>query len=274
MKIIESFIVAKSQNINECEDAIFYNENFACVIDGATSKGSNLWGGKTSGQKAAELIKEEIKGFPNDINPTSAINQINKRIMQYYISKGQLETVTRSPKERLTASMVLYSVSRNEIWQIGDCIFMIDGVLHLNNKKIDEILSEVMGLVLELSLIEGMSMEQISTEDLGRNFILPLLQKQSFLQNHPNSRYAYTVIDGFDVDINKVVIKPVPKGTKQIILASDGYPELKPTLEESEQALQNIIKQDPLCMNRFKSTKGLKPGNQSFDDRAYLRMEL
>ena len=58
------------------------------------------------------------------------------------------------------------------------------------------------------------------------------------------------------------------------MLASDGYPYLKDTLEASEQALQEVLQEDPLLFRKYKATKGLQIGNRSFDDRAYIKLEI
>ena len=66
----------------------------------------------------------------------------------------------------------------------------------------------------------------------------------------------------------------IPPETQVVVLASDGYPYLLPSLLETENALASVIKEDPLCFRRFKSVKGVGPGNISFDDRAYLKFSL
>lgn len=66
----------------------------------------------------------------------------------------------------------------------------------------------------------------------------------------------------------------VDEGINELVLASDGYPFLKPTLDESEAMLASQLGNDPLCMNTFKATKGLMAGNKSFDDRSYLRVGI
>ena len=55
------------------------------------------------------------------------------------------------------------------------------------------------------------------------------------------------------------------------MLASDGYPHLKPTLDASEEALEKQLAADPLNIRLFKATKGWVSGNNSFDDRTYIR---
>ena len=83
--------------------------------------------------------------------------------------------------------------------------------------------------------------------------------------------YKVRVLDGFFEDMSSIKIIDVPDNAQEIVLASDGYPELLPTLEESERALKEILAEDPLFILRHKSTKGLQKGNNSFDDRAYIR---
>ena len=58
------------------------------------------------------------------------------------------------------------------------------------------------------------------------------------------------------------------------ILASDGYPVLADTLEETERLLACSLAEDPLRIGEHLSTKGVAAGNESFDDRTYLRMKL
>lgn len=59
---------------------------------------------------------------------------------------------------------------------------------------------------------------------------------------------------------------------KTIVLASDGYPYLKDSLEASEHALQGVLRDDPLLFRTYKATKGIQQGNLSFDDRAYVKI--
>ena len=84
---------------------------------------------------------------------------------------------------------------------------------------------------------------------------------------------TFSVIDGFPIALDKVRVINV-SGAKEIVLATDGYPFLYPTLSKSEQALTRQLSEDPLCIGHFKATKGLMRGNQSFDDRTYIRFRL
>jgi len=59
-----------------------------------------------------------------------------------------------------------------------------------------------------------------------------------------------------------------------LVLATDGYPVLMPNLKDSEQALHQLLLEDPLCIGPLLGTKGMRPGNKSFDDRTYLKLEI
>lgn len=59
-----------------------------------------------------------------------------------------------------------------------------------------------------------------------------------------------------------------------VVLASDGYPTLLPTLRESEEALAKHLATDPQNITDFVATKGLVEGNASFDDRAYVSLNI
>ncbi len=71
-----------------------------------------------------------------------------------------------------------------------------------------------------------------------------------------------------------VRVELIPKKVHTIILASDGYPLLKNSLEASEQALHHILENDPLLFRLYKATKGVQDGHVSYDDRAYIKLRL
>jgi glycerophosphoryl diester phosphodiesterase len=136
------------------------------------------------------------------------------------------------------------------------------------------LLANVRALYLETEFKLGNIISTSIEIDPGREFILPLLTRQSLFQNTTGSKeYSYGILDGFKVPKNEIKIISL-ENAKNIVLASDGYPILCPTLRKSENYLQRIIEDDPLCYKEFKSTKGVKKGNISFDDRAYLKIEI
>lgn len=115
-------------------------------------------------------------------------------------------------------------------------------------------------------------MESLLRDDRGREVIDYLIRCQRRFQNRGElGPYDYYVLDGFLLANAPVRIHHLPRGASTVILASDGYPKLLPTLAESEEALQEFLGRDPLLFRDLKSTKGAYPGNRSFDDRVYVK---
>lgn len=258
------------------EDGIIVTPDFVAVVDGATSKSDFTLEGKTSGRLAMELAAEAIRSFPADITAEQAVGRITDRIHSFYVEHGLLEGLDAQPAKRFTANGVIYSAARGEVWQVGDCQCIIGALYSQNEKEIDAIMSSARAAFNEAALAGGSTVEDLAAHDVGRDFIYPFLQRQAVLQNNPDrqQRYSFPVFDGFPVRMEQVNIFPVGSNVKELILSSDGYPKLFPTLSESEAYLANILEQDPLCMRLYKSTKGVKKGNCSFDDRAYIRIKL
>ena len=53
-------------------------------------------------------------------------------------------------------------------------------------------------------------------------------------------------------------------------MASDGYPVLFDSLSETENYLMQAVEDDSNCVYSLRGTKGIQPGNQSYDDRTYV----
>lgn len=270
MKIIEQFQQGKKSPAL-CEDRLVITSHYIAVIDGSTSKGTFDYGAP-SGLIAAEMLKTEIESW-TDINLTAAeaTRKLTKVISDYYRTNNIVDEVRKNAENRLTASVAIYSDSRHEVWQIGDCQFLADGKFHDNPKTIDRLACEMRSVMLQLMNLEGKTDSDFAISDSGREFIMPILRKQCILQNNPDAgSLSYGVIDGFEVQRHHIVTTSV-KGVKEIVLSTDGYPRLLPTLSESEDELRKIISTDPMCYRQFLATKGVADGQCSFDDRTYIR---
>lgn len=274
MYVIEQFTKGKKGYPDQCEDLFIINSNFVAVIDGATNVSGGLYDGKTPGRIAAETIKNSIESLPAEATPSKLLKEINQAMRAMHENYQIKEIIEKDVWKAPTASLAIYSRHHQEIWQIGDCQFMLDGVLYQNEKEIDRITGEARSLFLESEIKQGKTIEELLENDTGWKFILPLIKQQYYLQNDSSNQYGFEVINGFPVDEARIKITPVPKKTKELVVASDGYPFLKPTLEESEASLLQLMKEDPLCFRRYKSAKGLIKGNLSFDDRTYVRIRL
>ena len=293
MKIIESSIIGKKSQ-EACEDGMVITDDFIAVIDGSTSKTpKHLNPDMKNGRYAMMLISEYIR---EELKADASVDDFCQGVTAYIYNKvyeklGMVERLKEHPEERLTASAILYSRTRNEVWMVGDCQAIIDGKLYENGKPYEEKIARKRVELIE----QGFSPAE------ARKQIEPLLIKAML----SGQNQTYTVIDGFPVyregvkvvsvsDSSSVqdsvsssdscsVQDPVscsgsasasdtiPSSSSEIVLASDGYPFLKPTLAASEAALAEQIANDPQNIRSFIATKGIVEGNKSFDDRTYIR---
>ena len=293
MKIIESSIIGK-KSPEACEDGMVVTDDFIAVIDGSTSKTpKHLNPDMKNGRYAMMLISEYIR---EELKADDSVDDFCQGVTAYIYNKvyeklGVEERLKEHPEERLTASAILYSRTRNEVWMVGDCQAIIAGKLYENGKPYEE---KIARKRVEL-IAQGLSPAE------ARKQIEPLLIKAML----SGQNQTYTVIDGFPVyregvkvvsvsDSSSVqdsvsssdscsVQDPVscsgsasasdtiPSSSSEIVLASDGYPFLKPTLAASEAALAEQIANDPQNIRSFIATKGIVEGNKSFDDRTYIR---
>ena len=260
MKIIETKIVGK-KSLESCEDGIVCTDDFVAVIDGSTSKTpTHLSPAMKNGRFAMTLISEYIR---QELKAEASVDDFCQGVTAYIYNKVYvpLDIASRlrsHPEERLTASAIVYSRARQEVWMVGDCQAIIDGKLYENGKPYEQEVAEKRAALVR----QGVSPAE------ARQAIVPQLV-QAMLDGQ-NKTYA--VIDGFP--IYREGVKVVNEKSHEVILASDGYPFLKPTLEESETALANQLAHDPQNIDTFIATKGLVDGNVSFDDRAYVRFKL
>ncbi len=264
MEIIEQFIKGKSNDENLCEDALFYNDYFVVVADGVTAKTDTLFNGETGGRAAARMVCEAVAEFPRDTDVSEAVDIMTRKVRSLYGEDTEDSSAA--------VSVIIYSKHRGEIWSIGDCQCIINGEVFLHEKEIDRIVSDMRSLVLEIARREGASQEELMLDDIGRKFVLPVIKKQKYFINS-DGRFSYGVINGSKVQPKDIVVHKVRSGD-EVVLASDGYPELCTTLTQSEEKLQKELKINPLCDGNYRSTKGLQKNCVSFDDRTYIRFRV
>ena len=287
MKIIESSIIGK-KSPEACEDGMVVTDDFIAVIDGSTSKTpKHLNPDMKNGRYAMMLISEYIW---EELKADASVDDFCQGVTAYIYNKvyeklGVEERLKEHPEERLTASAILYSRTRNEVWMVGDCQAIIAGKLYENGKPYEEKIARKRVELIEQGLSPAEARKQIE----------PLLIKAML----SGQNQTYTVIDGFPIYREGVKVVSVsdscsvqdsvpasdsvpcsdfasasdtiPSSSSEIVLASDGYPFLKPTLAASEAALAEQIANDPQNIHSFIATKGIVEGNKSFDDRTYIR---
>ena len=119
-------------------------------------------------------------------------------------------------------------------------------------------------------LSDGKNIDDLCRNDTARPVIIPRM-----IETMRNQNITYSVVDGFPIPRQHVLVIPLDFRPYEIVMASDGYPFLYPSLEESEEALQHQRQNDPLNIGpHFQATKAFHPDNNSFDDRTYIRFRV
>ncbi|MGV3487594.1 MAG: hypothetical protein ACO1OC_03295 [Tuberibacillus sp.] len=275
IKIIELFSEGKKGRPELCEDLYLVNDAFVCVVDGATNITDQLINGKSPGRFIAEVVIDTIGKSANDLYINEVVDAINANLQIHYRDLGLWNEYSNDPSLAPKAAMALYSKHYNEVWLIGDCQCLIDGEHYQHTKIIDEITANARSLYLEAELKKGKTVEELMERDTGFEYVRPLIRMQYYLENiEPEHQYSFEVLNGFSLPIDQIQRVKVPEDARSIALASDGYPVMRASLAETEQALKDLLQKDPLCIRQYKSAKGLVKGNRSFDDRTYIRFEI
>ena len=271
--VLERFVLGKKADQGLCEDAIFCGDRFVAVIDGVTSKGHLSYRGKTSGRYAAEMLVdafERIDRVKGDWLPKEVLKELDKSLGRAMKEVASSLGEDIGVEDYLRASVVYYDRALKAVVDYGDCQCRIGDAVHTHAKLIDQVLSERRAAVLWERLEGGASVDELLSEDPGREAILPDLLRQLRYENVPGV-YGYPVLNGHGICEEMIVVHPVSAG-ERVVLCSDGYPEVCSTREKSERYLRKVIEEDPLLMSLHPSTKGVLAGQQSFDDRAWVSL--
>ena len=171
-------IIGKNADPTLCEDGLFISDDFIAVIDGATAKTPELFSGKTGGRAAMEIIISALGKLNKNSEKDDAFTFLNSQLSELY---------SINPKGKAAACIIIYSKAHNEIWSCGDCQCIINDTLHLNEKEIDVIASKARALFLEIALLSGKTERELLENDVGREFIKPIIENEGYNKRTPAS---------------------------------------------------------------------------------------
>ncbi|MBK5926320.1 hypothetical protein [Rhodobaculum claviforme] len=233
-------------------DRLLVADGICAVIDGATPKPGQ---DPAAAARLAACIAEALRSAHAAPDAGALVAAVTGRVR----AQGPWDA---------SAAMVVCVDALRQVIRVGDGHLAIDGVAHVGTKPVDRLLAEVRSLYLRLCPAPD------TDHDPGRAVIEPLLIAQAGLHNRTDlPPYGYGCIDGSDVPARFIEVWDIPPGA-EVVLCSDGYPHPAATLAEAEAQLARALAADPQCVGVLKGTKGLRPGQVSFDDRSYLRMRI
>ena len=264
---VEKFVETKMDG-RESEDVIVTAPGFAAVIDGTSDETGAVFDGRSGGLFAAQSLSEAIAALGAETTAREFADHITDFLREAVSSVvGELDDSVRWP----SASIVCFCFERDEIWRIGDCSFALDGAVFRGEKRVDDAAYGFRAAVNAARLAGGEPLDQVVAEDPGRQAGRALYDSQQLLSNRLGP-WGFGCVNGRQVPDEYVEVHPVDDAT-EVVLASDGYPVLEPTLRESEDRLRTMMADDPAAVGDLWSMgKSLLPGANAMDDRAYLRL--
>jgi hypothetical protein len=275
MEVIEFFVEGRLGDVTLCEDKLCVNDNFIAVFDGVSDRNGSLW---SSGRKGGRFAAEVLSLALHEQVPFNASAEQCIEIINGALSRAIEENMPDGfNADHPGACAVIYSRDRQEIWRVGDCAFMIEGQAKYGYMPIDQVMVDFRRAYIESLLIEGRSFEEIGSAEIDAAWepLMPLLSRQHYFANlNSDSKYAYGVINGTLIPQRLIETFSVNKEGDEVILASDGYPKILPTLEDTEYFLNQVNKNDPLRIGDYPHLRMKKPSWKNVDDRAYIRFRV
>lgn len=266
IRVIEQFVEPKRGD-RVCEDMIVVTDEFAAVIDGASDATGAQFGGMTGGRFAAEAVAATIVTLPASADSRTFADSLAAALAA---AVGELDADTRWPVAVVTCA----SAQRRQVWRIGDGNVVINGTPHPGVSRTGNAAYSFRAAVNAALLQKGTHLEEVLDTDPGATAARQLIDIQQHLANKVGP-WGYGCVNGQRVPDEYIDVIQVPDGTSEVIITSDGYPTVLPTLLATEAALARMIQLDPAAIGEMWSIgKSSRTGVNAPDDRAYLRFSV
>ncbi len=269
IRIIEKFAHGKIADNSYTEDRLVIGDNIFGVIDGSRGPGYMKTDMIQTALDAAVNIICAFEKKSHTLNPRDLIDELTN-VLAHTKQDHQLSDL------RYTGGfhLALFHSAKREMWRVGDCQFRFAERTYTNELEVESIGARQRAVFINAMMMRGMTVEEIMVSDAYAasfsTFFAPLLD----FANRVDHPLGYGVINGISVPDLFIEVTPIPQEIDEIILSSDGYPILLDNLTLTEQALSGILSRDPLCIGENCTSKGMMPGQCSFDDRTFLRLGI
>ena len=278
MQVIEQFLAGKAGDEAINEDRIAVTDHFVGLFDGATNRGGATLAGVPLGRFAAQTVAEGLSHLPADSDGRGAIDFLSAYLRQRTEAQSALEN--RDAIEDWTApstAALIYSRARREIWRVSDSTFIVDGgPPQMRFFAQERTWCDLRRAWLQGQMVMGKTEAELLDNDGSWDLLTPLIKSFKLFANNDHTMahpFGFGVVNGAHVPDRYVEVFEA-EGAREIVFASDGYPEVFPTFEATETALRHTLQQDPLMYRIHPQVKGMRKGWQSFDDRSYIRFTV
>ncbi len=272
MKVLEQFSLSKTGDNEKNEDRIAVTKDFIAVFDGVTSRAGSTLKGMSTGRFASGVLAAALEKLPRDIDAHGAIGIMNRTLRDEALKAAQEEGKSFTETWAWPASaMLVYSKVLREIWRVADSTFVVDGKADYKIFPQETTWAQLRRAYICAKIARGASEDEMLDHDLSWDMLTPIIAELKVFANY-DGPFGYGVLNGSPIPRMHIEVVSVPQA-KEIIFASDGYPEVFGTLRDTEADLKRIVGEDPLMYKLHPQVKGVKKGQVSFDDRSYIRFQ-
>ena len=266
---IEYTTISKTGDERGNHDGIVVSDAFLAVVDAYQARGYRAWQGKPAGIFAKELLCKALEQQPADAEARDVVCALEETLQEQTtsaIEQMQDKQVYAYPMARL----LVYSAAKRQIWRLGDSPFVVDGTLHFERSQALQAATLKRAEVTEKFLArDNTDLKDMVNNDYGRTAIMEDIVAEERRVDGVECLSGRADVD-MDVLLGNVEVFQLEVG-QEVILASDGYPQLLPSIEESEAWLKEERDRDPLFVRDFKALRTAKDEEVGYDDRSYVR---
>lgn len=266
-EVIDNFTAPATPGADP-EVEIVVHEHFAALIAGAAVPGQPDVGDETASRFATRILAKAILTLGPGTGPnrfaTRLSNVLGSAVEAQGIDDGLIWPA---------ASVVCLSVPRREIWRIGTSEVTINNKAHYGTKTVHQAANAYRAVVNAANHEKGMPISAIRRDDPGKVAAQPIYDAQPYLINK-GGRWGYGAINGSPVPIKYIEKFELPPGPCSVIMSSS-FPEVRPSLSETQHRLETLQREDPAALDRLWTMgTALSPGDKSMADLAYLRLSV
>lgn len=276
LSVVESRVRSRGGAAETSSDVVLVTPNLVALLSGVgTSSGSALLpAGVTPARHAAMVGAAAFRALDPQMPLHEALPQLSAELAR---------ALARVAKDGypLRAGYAFAAVNsvRREVWRVGAVQVMRDGLASGEETGLPPALGMVAAartLILQALLTrssDDFNKAVLMANDPSQPLIAPLLAAYAGLANSQGS-LGYGLVNGSEVPACYLKVGRLLPGAREIVLASQGYPQPCATLAASEKALTKLLQDDPLLIERYPFIRSARQGQDGYADRAYVRVRM
>lgn len=273
---IEALCVGKyKSDPSRNDDTYMATQDTFAVIDGSAQRTGILFNGKSSGQFAAEVLKEVLQTTPAHVNCEELVALMTKRLNDRLDKIGAGKIIEQTPESRPAALFVSARITKDKlvVTALGDVRFRMNGrIVHKLSIKTEEMMVKKRISAMKKDKRDNPNISVSRLIEVGRRAIQNDLSEQVKQYFNKDIPLGIGIIDGNPVPERFIKVYEFDLDEVEVVeLFSDGYYVMpnKPSIQAWEEAFHKAEKDDPLRWKKYPAVK-YSTANQFSDDRTIL----